>query len=394
MDFFDQPPTETGIAPRQPTRPSSRWLLAAIMIGAFIGGGVVYVSIDTSSESDTTPSAGPAETTTTVAPETTTTTTLSPSASALDLAPQTSYPVEGSATGFITLTNGTAQETLADSETPLIVNLLEATAADLDGDGIEDAIAILSVSTDGSELLHFVHGVFTDAGQTLVTNGVPLGDRIAIDDVSVDPTTGSVTVRYRVHSDQIAATDPHDVLVVSDLQILTFGAEEVGRGEIAVAEADDPQLTTAATVTTSGLGPIRVGMTVAEATGAAGLVIIAPTESAVEASPGCGFARADGFDGIGFMLIDGVIARVDVYSGPSSTASGARIGSTEEEINTLFPDVISVSPHQYVDGNYLTLTPTAENLADVRVVFETDGEVVTSYRAGRTPEVEWIEGCA
>ena len=29
-----------------------------------------------------------------------------------------------------------------------------------------------------------------------------------------------------------------------------------------------------------------------------------------------------------------------------------------------------------------------------RLVFETDGERVTRYRAGRLPEVEWVEGCA
>jgi hypothetical protein len=29
----------------------------------------------------------------------------------------------------------------------------------------------------------------------------------------------------------------------------------------------------------------------------------------------------------------------------------------------------------------------------VRLIFETDGKVVTSYRAGHEPEVEYVEGC-
>ncbi len=371
------------------------WLLFATILGAIVGGAVVYFSVDTSPESDTSAGDAPAVTTTTLAPDETTTTTVAPVTvdSTLDFAYQASYPVEGSSTGLITLTDGVGQEALPDSDSSLTVTILQTIPADLDGDEIAEAVVLLSVTTGDTGIFHFVHGVFNDPDGILATNGVPLGDRIAIDDVAVDPVSGSVTVRYQHRSDQVAFSEPHDLLVVSDLQILTFGASEVGRGVIALADANDPQLT-AATITTGGLGPIRIGMTVEEATEASGLAVVGPTEGVVEASPGCGFARVDGFDGVGLMLIDGVIARVDVDSGPTATASGAMIGSTEEEIKTLFPGVITVSPHQYVDGNYLTLTPTAENLVDFRVVFETDGELVTSYRAGRTPEVEWIEGCA
>ncbi len=395
MEIFDQQPPRPGIGPVRPTRPSPVWLLFATTLGAFAGGAIVYFSVDTSPESATTAGDIPTVTSTSVAPEeTTTTTTPAPIDSALDFAYQATYPVEGSSTGFITLTDGMGQEDLPDSESSLTVNILDAMSADLDGDGVEDAVVLLSVNTSGTGVFHFIHGVFTDSGGTLATDGVSLGDRIAIDDLSIDANTGSVTVRYRDHSDQVGFTDPPDLIVVSDLQILTFGATEVGRGVIAVADADDAQLTAAATITTGGLGPVRVGMTAEEATEASGLVFVAPAPGVVEATPGCGFGRVDGFDGVGFMLIDGAIARVDVFSGPTATASGAMIGSTEDEIKTLFPGVITVSPHQYVDGNYLTLTPTAESLVDFRVVFETDGQVVTSYRSGRTPEVEWIEGCA
>ena len=66
---------------------------------------------------------------------------------------------------------------------------------------------------------------------------------------------------------------------------------------------------------------------------------------------------------------------------------------TEPEIKNLFPDQIEVEPHKYVDGgHYLVFVPG--DPADHRVIFETDGAMVTSYRAGILPEVEWVEGCS
>jgi hypothetical protein len=32
--------------------------------------------------------------------------------------------------------------------------------------------------------------------------------------------------------------------------------------------------------------------------------------------------------------------------------------------------------------------------AGKEIVFETDGKRVTMFRAGRLPEVEWVEGCS
>jgi len=397
MEIFEQTPQQwTGIPPDRPSRPSALWLLFAIVLGMAVGGGIVYFAVDTSPGSDSataTPGAGA----TTTVPVDNTATTVAPAASgsAIDIAYQTVYPIEGSATGFVALVGGSAEEPIADSASVLMVDIVEAIPTDLDADGTQDAVVILVVSSGGSGFSYSAYGVYADPDQTLVTNSVSLGDRIGLDQVAENPKNGNITVRYRDHSDSIAFADAPDLQVISEIQFPRSGAIEVARGVIPIADASDPQLSATNTITTGGLGPVRVGMTVAEATKAAGLAIIAPTNSATLASPGCGFARPDGLDGVGFMLVDGVIVRVDIDSGPIATASGAKIGSTEQEIKDLFPDLIEVTEHAYVEGgNYLTLVPTAENLKDVRVVFETDGQVVTSYRAGRTPAVEWVEGCA
>jgi len=397
MEIFEQTPQQwTGIPPDRPSRPSATWLMFAIILGMAVGGAIVYFTVDTSPTADTA-AATPNIIVTTTSPDESTASTVAPTVggSAIEVAYQTIYPVEGSDTGFVALVDGSAEVPVADSASPLTVDIVEAIPADLDADGTDDAVVILVVSSGGTGFFYYAYGVYADPDQTLVTNSVALGDRIGLDQVSQDTLTGNVVVRYRDHSDLVGFGDAPDRQVLSEIQFLRSGAIEVARGTIPVADAGDPQLSTANTITTGGLGPVRVGMTVEEATKAAGLLITAPTDGTPSASPGCGFARADGLDGVSFMLVDGVIVRVDIDSGPIATASGAKIGSTEQEIKDLFPDLIKVTPHAYVDGgNYLTLVPTAENLKDVRVVFETDGQVVTSYRAGRTPAVEWVEGCA
>jgi hypothetical protein len=97
----------------------------------------------------------------------------------------------------------------------------------------------------------------------------------------------------------------------------------------------------------------------------------------------------------GTVIIDGRIARLDVrQQGTVKTAEGAGIGDTEERIHALYPGRVEVQPHKYVDGHYLIVTPEAPADSQYRMIFETDGRRVTSYRTGRLPEVRWIEGCS
>jgi hypothetical protein len=142
------------------------------------------------------------------------------------------------------------------------------------------------------------------------------------------------------------------------------------------------------TVTEYGIGPIRAGMTVAQAAQAMGGGFAAPNGGAA----GCTYAvLTKAPAGLAVMLQDGKVARVEVRKGTIATAAGARIGDSEARIKSLYPDRVTVTPHKYVKGgHYLTVTPADANY---RIVFETDGKKVTSYRSGRTPEVEQVERC-
>jgi hypothetical protein len=141
----------------------------------------------------------------------------------------------------------------------------------------------------------------------------------------------------------------------------------------------------------SGFGTARVGMTVAEAEHALGapLVRLGP-----QTEP-CDYVAIDRWPGVALMIVDGRIARLDVREQATvRTPEGAGIGDTEARIYTLYPGRVEVQPHKYTDGHYLIVTPGAPAERAYRMIFETDGKRVTSYRTGRLPEVEWVEGCS
>ncbi|MFL5632150.1 MAG: hypothetical protein ACJ77T_12905, partial [Gemmatimonadaceae bacterium] len=83
---------------------------------------------------------------------------------------------------------------------------------------------------------------------------------------------------------------------------------------------------TSFTIMPTGYGPLRVGMTVAQAASALGGGIGAPAGY----SGGCGYAAlVKAPRGLAIMLEDGKIARFEIRSGGITTAEGARIGDTE-----------------------------------------------------------------
>jgi hypothetical protein len=147
--------------------------------------------------------------------------------------------------------------------------------------------------------------------------------------------------------------------------------------------------TTSWTVTPAGIGPLRAGMTVAEANKAIGGGFSAP----VGADPACSYAKLTRApEGLAVMLANNKIVRVEVRSGTIATAEGARIGDSESRINSLYSGQVTTSPHKYTTGgHYLTVTSPSDTTH--RIVFETDGKAVTNYRAGALPAVEYVERC-
>lgn len=139
-------------------------------------------------------------------------------------------------------------------------------------------------------------------------------------------------------------------------------------------------------VDAGGIGAVRVGMTVAEAEQQAGITLTGERDGE------CAYLQASrAVEGLLFMARSGRIARVDVTTMGVPTDGDVRVGDAEARVRAVYGDALTEQPHKYVEGgHYLTVAPDASH----RLVFETDGEKVIRYHAGRTPEVEWVEGCS
>jgi hypothetical protein len=167
-------------------------------------------------------------------------------------------------------------------------------------------------------------------------------------------------------------------------------ATDTGRADAAGAAASTTTRLSAAawTVTETGWGPIRAGMSVADARAALGGELPEPTNRE------CDHVRPPGGPkGVLLMTVGGQVARVDVIDTTVATAAGARVGDSEARINALYPDRVQTGPHKYVDGHYLVVRRGTDSDSVYRLIFETDGQRVTRYRGGRLPEVEWVESC-
>jgi hypothetical protein len=143
------------------------------------------------------------------------------------------------------------------------------------------------------------------------------------------------------------------------------------------------------TITENGWGPIRAGMSVADARAALGGELPEPANRECDH-----LSPPRGPRGVLIMTVGGQVARVEVSDTTVATAAGARVGDTEARIHALYPGRVQTGPHKYVDGHYLVVRRGAGADSAYRLVFETDGQRVTRFRGGRIPEVEWVEGCS
>jgi len=156
------------------------------------------------------------------------------------------------------------------------------------------------------------------------------------------------------------------------------------------ASAPPRGATTSVAVTPAGIGPLHIGMTVAQARATLGAFDL--SDPSVGST--CTYGHSTALPaGVSVMVEDGAIARIDVDSAGVATAKGARVGDREARVLQLYEGHVDVAPHKYTGGHYLTVTPATGD-STLRIIFETDGQAVTRYRAGKMPQVGYVEGCS
>lgn len=170
-----------------------------------------------------------------------------------------------------------------------------------------------------------------------------------------------------------------------------LGQEESASSESRGTRLPDAGLSYSSPVSTQGIGPILVGMSINEAERAGRVDFIFDAGR----NPDCEYATTDSVHGVSFMVVQGTVARVDVETPRVSTLSGVRVGDSKAAVLAKYGGQIQQTPHEYYeDGSYLTYTPDDPD-DETRVIFETDDHSMVSHiRAGRLPEVAYVEGCA
>lgn len=144
-----------------------------------------------------------------------------------------------------------------------------------------------------------------------------------------------------------------------------------------------PEFTEDSSVSTVGIDAVNFGMTVSTAAAAVNGEFV-PFD---EVNGECYLVRpAGGPLGVQLTVTEGTVERVDITTPDITTRSGAGVGMTEEGLAGLFGDSLTTQPSD-TGGNQVIFTPADTSDADFRVIFETDGEVVTSFRSGRVPQV-------
>lgn len=163
--------------------------------------------------------------------------------------------------------------------------------------------------------------------------------------------------------------------------------------ETAAASAPTPEAATIAqecgAVTASGYCGLTWGMT-ADAAAAAfpgGLV----GEPMDQDEAACFYKRrADTDYGALFMFLDGALARVDVQSADIQSEAGATVGMAFDAVEALYPGS-KRQPNHYT-------APLEDLIVDLGqgafAVFEQEDGVVSHWRIGVKPAVDFIEGCS
>src|SRR5690606_262837 len=151
--------------------------------------------------------------------------------------------------------------------------------------------------------------------------------------------------------------------------------------------ADEPDGT--ALAHWDGYGAARFGMSADEVRSAWDGDLDGPQES-----PECfhlGPADSQRLADFALMFGDGRFVRYSVESDVVTAPGGGRVGMPDKEIEVLYPGQVERSPHKYTDGEYLRIQG-----ADGRVlIFETgEDAIVTDWRVGLPPQVDYVEGCA
>lgn len=142
------------------------------------------------------------------------------------------------------------------------------------------------------------------------------------------------------------------------------------------------------------LAAVKVGMTPDEAAKALGAPL---TPRGAKEEAACWYThRADqeARRHVDYMVVDGKIARIDVYAPEIKTAENVGVGASLDEVQTAYGGTqLTVWAHKYADAPQSYYVKWTYYDKSHGIVFDVVAGKVTSVRSGHIPEIEWVEGC-
>ncbi len=150
-----------------------------------------------------------------------------------------------------------------------------------------------------------------------------------------------------------------------------------------------------------GLGPVKIGMTTAQARAATSSRL-----RITQTSGSCAVLEQVGeYDGVHFILTDGVVRRATVGSTTSInfynlTTRGVRLASSEEEVRSRYGRPFAAIRNVDAGGVDLVYRPRPKAQPTRRYVFTVGrlaripGRYVSEMSVGELPEVRYPEACS
>jgi len=139
-----------------------------------------------------------------------------------------------------------------------------------------------------------------------------------------------------------------------------------------------------------GIGPAKIGMSLSEINNVLREKWSMPEDKDEQS---CFYVDSAKHAGIGFMILDSRLARIDVDRPGVRTAKGIQVGDSEAHTLRVYGPKLKIEPHFYSgpEDHYLTIY-SGDNRCGIR--FETDKGKINMFYAGTSAAISLVEGCS
>lgn len=142
-------------------------------------------------------------------------------------------------------------------------------------------------------------------------------------------------------------------------------------------------------------GKVKIGMTVTQAE-KAGQIKFLQLNGNPGQKKGCFYIKPQSnlqFYRVKFMVVNGIISTLEINNENIETIAGIRIGYEEYKLAFSYGiKDIQIATNPLSKKRYFIYTPPKAK--NYRMIFESDKKYITRYRIGKTPEVNYPNGCA